>query len=90
MVQKARAAFASGKTRNVDFRIRQLKNFLRMLTENEAEMILALHKDLRKPKLESIMMEINVVKSEVQIMIENCANWSKPQKVKIVNIWRHI
>lgn len=52
-----------------------------MLTENEADMVHALHKDLRKPKTESIILEISVVKSEVETMIENCKKWSKPERV---------
>ncbi len=80
-MQKARAAFASGKTRDVNFRVKQLENLLRMYEENEADMITALYKDLRKPKPEAKLMEIEVLKSDVQTMIQNCKEWSKPQQV---------
>ena len=80
-MQKARAAFASGKTRDVNFRIRQLENLLRMYEENEADLITALYKDLRKPKHEAKLMEIEVLKSDVRTMIQNCKEWSKPQRV---------
>jgi len=52
-----------------------------MYEENEADMITALYKDLRKPKPEAKLMEIEVLKSDVQTMIQNCKEWSKPQQV---------
>lgn len=84
-MQKARAAFASGKTRDVSFRVRQLENLLRMYEENEADLMNALYKDLRKPKPEAKLMEIEVLKSDVRTMIQNCKEWSKPQRVSLIS-----
>lgn len=81
VVQRARAAFASGKTRDVNFRVRQLENLLRMYNENEADLTTALYKDLRKPKPEAKLMEIEVLKADVTTMIQNCREWSKPERV---------
>lgn len=81
VMQKARTAFASGKTRDVNFRIRQLESLLRMYEENEADLVNALYKDLRKPKPEAKLMEIEVLKGDVRTMIQNCKEWSKPQRV---------
>jgi len=81
ILQRARAAYATGKTRDVDFRIRQLQNLLRMYEENEADMVTALYKDLRKPKPEAKLLEIEVLKSDVRTMIQNCKEWAKPQRV---------
>ncbi|EFX71031.1 hypothetical protein DAPPUDRAFT_60686 [Daphnia pulex] len=80
-MQKARTAFATGKTRDVNFRIRQLESLLRMYEENEADLMNALYKDLRKPKPEAKLMEIEVLKGDVRTMIQNCKEWSKPQRV---------
>lgn len=74
----------SGKTRDISFRIRQLENLLRMYEENEADFITALYKDLRKPKYEAKLVEIEVLKGDVRTMIENCKEWSKPQRVCIL------
>jgi len=81
IVQRARDAFATGKTRDVSFRIRQLEALLRMYEENEAEIVTALYKDLRKPKYEARMFEIEVLKNDVRTMIQNCREWAKPQRV---------
>lgn len=48
IVQKARDAFKSGRTRPVDFRERQLKQLLWMFEENTNEILEAVGKDLRK------------------------------------------
>lgn len=81
ILQRARKAFASGKTRDVAFRVQQLQNLLRMYTEHEADLVTALYKDLRKPIPEAKLMEIEVLKGDVQTMIDNCKEWSKPQRV---------
>ena len=65
----------------MDFRIRQLKNLLRMYEENESEISAALYKDMRKPKSESILMEMQVLKTDVHTMIQNCREWASPQTV---------
>jgi len=48
VVQTARDAFETGRTRSIDFREKQLKQLLLMYEENTTEMIEALAKDLRK------------------------------------------
>jgi len=48
MVEKLRESFRSGKTREKSFRIKQLKNLLRMLDEKEDEITEAGYRDLRK------------------------------------------
>lgn len=82
-MQRARDAFATGKTRDINFRIRQLEALLRMYEENETEIVSALYKDLRKPKYEARMFEIEVLKNDVRTMIQNCREWAKPQRVSI-------
>lgn len=83
VLQKARSAFATGRTRDVNFRIQQLEALLRMYHENEAEIVTALYKDLRKPKYEARMFEIEVLKNDVRTMIQNCKEWAKPERVSI-------
>ena len=50
VVATARAAFNSGRTRSVAWRVNQMRNLLTMLDENEKLICEALYKDLRKPK----------------------------------------
>jgi aldehyde dehydrogenase (NAD+) len=48
IVQKARSAFKSGRTKPIDFRKRQLKQLVRMFEENTAAMVEALQRDMNK------------------------------------------
>lgn len=48
--QVARATFREGVTKTYEWRIAQLQAAKRMFTENEAAIVLALYKDLRRPK----------------------------------------
>ena len=60
-----RKAFSSGKTKNLEWRKRQLQGLLRMYEENEAVFTDALHKDLHKPKWEAVMAEVEFNKNDI-------------------------
>jgi len=74
-VATSRAAFLSGKTRSLAWRISQLQNLLKMLDENEAAICEALGKDLRKPKQECISLEIEYMRNDVRGCINNIESW---------------
>ncbi|MBO8159282.1 aldehyde dehydrogenase [Thermosyntropha sp.] len=82
LVNKQRDFFQSGKTRDIDFRIQQLKRLAAVIEENEADILQALHFDLGKSELEGYMTEVGFVKSELNFMIKNLPRWARPQKVK--------
>jgi len=48
LVQQSRDAFNSGKTRPIEWRIKQLKQLLRMVTETSSEITVALASDLHR------------------------------------------
>lgn len=48
LLGKVRAAFASGRTRSYESRVKNLEAFMRMIEENGEEIADALHQDLRK------------------------------------------
>ncbi|XP_032590149.1 aldehyde dehydrogenase family 3 member B2 isoform X1 [Drosophila grimshawi] len=79
-LQLARLAFASGKTRNVSFRRKQLENLLRCYEEHENEIISALEADLRRPKQESLIVETEFMKNDIKHILYNLAEWVKPEK----------
>ncbi|XP_033227379.1 aldehyde dehydrogenase, dimeric NADP-preferring isoform X2 [Belonocnema kinseyi] len=88
LVQKTRDAFFSGKTRPLEWRIKQLKQFVKMLEDNATEIQAALQNDLRKSKFECYALEIDYTISEVKDMLRNIKEWAaieKPSK-PIVNI----
>jgi acyl-CoA reductase-like NAD-dependent aldehyde dehydrogenase len=58
VVQKQRDYFATGKTKDVEFRIQQLKKLRQLVLDNEQSIMDALKKDLNKSKMEAFGTEI--------------------------------
>ncbi|XP_065369712.1 aldehyde dehydrogenase, dimeric NADP-preferring isoform X1 [Calliphora vicina] len=79
ILQRCRTAFASGKTRDVSFRKKQLENLLRMYEEHENDMINALDADLRRPKQESLVVETEFMKNDLKHILYNINDWVKPE-----------
>ncbi|GBN00622.1 Fatty aldehyde dehydrogenase [Araneus ventricosus] len=77
ILQRARNAFKGGITKNVDFRIQQLNNMERMLSENEKQLNLAVEEDLSKPHQEASIYEIEFVLNDIRCMKQNIRSWVK-------------
>lgn len=82
LLNRANAAFQSGRTKDVDFRKKQLKALMRLYQENYEEMARVLAADLRKPKQESQIMEIEFLINDLNFMLSNLDEWTKPTKPK--------
>lgn len=80
-IQRVRDFYKSGKTRNIDFRIKQLRSLNNILEKYEAEIYDALLKDLNKSPQESFMTELSIVKSEIKYMISKVRKLTKPKRV---------
>merc|ERR1719483_71037 len=80
LVEGSRSAFDTGKTKNVEWRIEQIKAFDRMLVENESTFVAALKTDLNKPLQESIMTEIDFLRNDVIAILRNINTWTKDQQ----------
>lgn len=78
LVARTRAAFESGRTRDVQWRIAQLRQLHKLVSDNEAAIIEAEKKDLRKPSFETVLTEISIVRGEVAHAINHLKEWVKP------------
>jgi len=58
LVKDLRVSFASGKTRSYEWRISQVKALLKMVDEQQDQIIDALRSDLAKPPLETVVYEV--------------------------------
>uniref|UniRef100_A0A2A4J5U2 Aldehyde dehydrogenase domain-containing protein n=1 Tax=Heliothis virescens TaxID=7102 RepID=A0A2A4J5U2_HELVI len=83
-VQRARETFNKGVSRPIKWRLKQLKNLLRMYEENRNAMIEALHKDLRRSKMEAILLEVDYLINDLKNTIHHLEDWAKPEKVSEV------
>lgn len=62
----ARNSFNNGKTKSREFREKQLRALLRLYDENETEIIEALADDLKKPKVEAVLAEVEYLRNDVR------------------------
>lgn len=81
-VDRLRAGFNSGKTRDKAWRVAQLKAVKAMTLENESAILDALEKDLGKCQLEGWSAEIGYIVGEVEHTIKHLDKWMKPRSVK--------
>uniref|UniRef100_A0A8C5T354 Aldehyde dehydrogenase family 3 member A2 n=1 Tax=Malurus cyaneus samueli TaxID=2593467 RepID=A0A8C5T354_9PASS len=82
IVSRARAAFKSGRSRPLEFRIQQLKALERMVQEKEKEILAALKADLNKSGPNAYSHEILGVLRELVLAMEQLPSWAAPQPVK--------
>lgn len=81
VVEKARAAFRTGKTRSVEFRKRQLDKLMKLLEDHEELLCEAVGRDMRKHPTETFLFEVDVCKNEILIVQNHLDEWVKPQPV---------
>ncbi|XP_015180424.1 PREDICTED: aldehyde dehydrogenase, dimeric NADP-preferring isoform X3 [Polistes dominula] len=80
IVQGMRDTFFSGKTRPLEWRIKQLKQIIRMMKECTPQFLSALATDLRRSKFESMILEINYTIEDIKHMIYNIKDWAATEK----------
>ncbi|KAA3484977.1 aldehyde dehydrogenase family 3 member H1-like isoform X1 [Gossypium australe] len=61
LVKELRASVATGKTKSYEWRLTQLNAMVKMMEEEEPQIVAALHDDLSKPELESSIYEAALV-----------------------------
>ncbi|XP_039314185.1 aldehyde dehydrogenase family 3 member B1 isoform X2 [Solenopsis invicta] len=75
-----RDSFYKRKSSPLEWRIRQLKQTLRMLKETSSEMVEALMKDLHRNKFETFTVELNFLIGEIEQMLRTIKEWSATEK----------
>ena len=80
IIQQQREFFATGKTKDVAFRLEQLKRLKQAIIDNQAAILEAVNADLNKPEFEAYATEIAVVR-EIDYAIKHLKSWVKPKKV---------
>ncbi len=81
LVEDQRNYFSSGKPRDVDFRLEQLKALKKAINKYEPEIYKALHTDLHKSEYEAYMTETSVVLTELNYHIRKIRKWAKPKRI---------
>jgi aldehyde dehydrogenase (NAD+) len=81
LINNQREYFNSGQSRDVKFRIQQLKRLKVIFEKYEDECILALGKDLGKSQTEAYLTEVVLIRDELKMAIRNTKKWSKSKRV---------
>lgn len=79
---EVRKYYETGSTKPFIFRIQQLKKLHRLIEENEALLMKALHNDLRKNAAEAWATEIGFTLHELSLTMKHLKKWMRPKKLK--------
>lgn len=82
IIEKQKEFFFRNKTREIDFRIAQLKKLRKIIKKNEDKILESLDKDLKKSKFEGYATEIGLVYEEINYAISHLKKWIKRERVK--------
>lgn len=81
LINQQQAFFHSNVTKEVAFRIEQLKKFKKVVKDNEQELYDAIYKDFGKSEFETYASELSLLYHEINLFIKNSYAWSKQQRV---------
>ena len=79
LLQAQRKFFATGKTRDRDFRIQQLQSLERAIVANQDKIVAAVQSDLGRAAFEAYF-EIATL-SEIKLALKQLKKWMKPRRV---------
>ncbi|TRY79592.1 hypothetical protein TCAL_11732 [Tigriopus californicus] len=81
LLDTARNAWNSRKTRPIAWRKHQLEQFLKLLDENEEILVQALFQDLHKPKQEAITFEVEFTRNVIRGCLAQVDQWPQDEHV---------
>ena len=76
-----RSYFSTGETKDINYRLAQLRKLKQIIIQNQTKIEDALWKDLHKSPEEAYLTEINIVLSEIDNHIKHLKKWARPRKV---------
>lgn len=81
-LERQKAFFNTGKTKNVQFRISKLNLLRNTIKKYEKDILNALKVDLNKAPFEAYETEVGIVLEEINYTVKHLSSWSKPKRVK--------
>lgn len=78
-----RQVYATGRTRSIDWRLKQLRGINTMLETHESDFAEALEADLGRSRFDSWFGDIASTKGEVDFALKNLARWMKPRRQRL-------
>lgn len=82
LIQNQRAFFASGRTKDLSFRIEQLNILKKAIRANEPALFQALDEDLNRPAFEAYGGDVGIVVNEIDYALKHLRSWMRPKKIR--------
>ncbi len=82
-VGRLRETFATGRTRSLAWRRRQLNALRALLTEQTPALTEALRRDLGKSPVETLTSEVRLVTNEIDHTLRHLHRWLRPERVPV-------
>lgn len=80
-ISKKRSFFSTQQTKNIEFRLKQLRKFKAAIKKHETQILEALWLDLHKSNEEAYLTELSIVIQEIDNHISHLSAWTKQKKV---------
>ena len=77
LLEKQRVFFATGRTRNIGFRIEQLQKLRQVVIAKHEDVEQCLSTDLNKCEFEAFVTEVSAIIDEINCAVENLESWTK-------------
>src|SRR5215210_2705275 len=78
-----RSVFATGRTRDLEWRLRQLDGITRLVTEREPEIAEALERDLGRSAVEAWLGDVTSTASEAEYARKHLRRWMRPARQRL-------
>jgi aldehyde dehydrogenase (NAD+) len=82
ILEKQQEFFASGETKPIAYRIRMLKTLREAILAFEEDILEALHKDLKRSRLDAYATEVGQCLAEITFVLKHLKKWMKPRRVR--------
>lgn len=83
IVSRLQKVYYTGRSKSIDFRVRNLLGLKRFLQDNELDIKDALRKDLHRSSFEAVGLEIVPCIMEIDHIVSNLKSWMKPVRTGI-------
>ena len=80
LIASQRDFFDSGQTRDLAYRIRQLRQLQTAVAVAEKTILQALKADLGKHTYEAYLSEIGIVRSDLRLTLKRVRRWAAPRR----------
>lgn len=82
IVNKQKVFFNSNQTKDIDFRIEQLKKLKTIIKNNEHLLNKAIYTDFKKSEFDNYITELAFIYSEINVCVKKLPQWARRKRVK--------